>query len=226
MNIVSTVDHLVIAAHSLAQGVAWCEAELGVTPQAGGEHSLMGTHNRVLRISTSQFARAYLEIIAIDPEARDPGRARWFDLDHPALREAIRQQPRLVHFVAGCELAAAGLQALAAFGIDRGPLLAAQRDTPSGLLQWKISVRDDGKRLFDGALPTLIEWGELHPAAFLSESGLALVAVAASHPRPDELRAAYEAIGLEGVTLRAGPPNLSAVLQTPRGEVILDSGGT
>ncbi|MCY7317714.1 MAG: VOC family protein [Ramlibacter sp.] len=222
---VSTVDHLVIAAQSLAQGVAWCEAELGVTPQAGGEHPLMGTHNRVLRISTSQFARAYLEIIAIDPDARDPGRTRWFDLDDPALREAIRQQPRLVHFVVRCEPAAAGLRALVPLGIERGPLLAARRDTPFGLLQWKISVRDDGQRLFYGALPTLIEWGELHPANFLPESGLELLAVAASHPRPDALRAAYEAIGLEGVTLQAGPPNLSATLRTPRGEVILESKG-
>ena len=225
MNIVSTVDHLVIAAQSLAQGVEWCEAELGVTPQAGGEHPLMGTHNRVLRISTSQFARAYLEIIAIDPDARDPGRTRWFDLDDPALREAIRQQPRLVHFVAGCELVAAGLRALVPLGIDRGPVLAAQRDTPFGLLQWKISVRDDGQRLFYGALPTLIEWGELHPANFLPESGLKLLGLGASHPRPDALRAAYGAIGLEGVTLQAGPPNLSAALRTPRGEVILESKG-
>ena len=223
MNPVSTVDHLVIAAHSLAQGVAWCEAELGVMPQAGGEHPLMGTHNRVLRVSTPQFARAYLEIIAIDPDARDPGRVRWFDLDHPALRAAVRKQPRLVHFVAECTNAPAGAQALAALGIDRGPLLAAQRDTPSGLLQWKISVRDDGQRLFDGALPTLIEWGNLHPAAFLPESGLALLALDASQPQPSDLQAANAAIGLEGVTVQSGPSNLTATLQTPRGIVTLES---
>lgn len=226
MNIVSTVDHLVIAAQSLAQGVAWCEAELGVSPQAGGEHLLMGTHNKVLRVSTPRFARAYLEIIAIDPDARDPGRTRWFDLDDPALRDAIRKQPRLVHFVAECNPVAAGAQALAALGIDRGPLLAAQRDTPSGLLQWKISVRDDGQRLFSGALPTLIEWGALHPAAFLPESGLSLLALGASQPRPHDLQAAYAAIGLEGIAVQTGPPKLMATLQTPRGVVTLESTGS
>jgi hypothetical protein len=46
------VDHLVIAAASLEEGVAWCEATLGVTPGPGGEHPLMGTHNRLLRIAT------------------------------------------------------------------------------------------------------------------------------------------------------------------------------
>jgi uncharacterized membrane protein YphA (DoxX/SURF4 family) len=41
------LDHLVIMASTLAQGVAWCEATLGVTPGPGGEHPLMGTHNRL-----------------------------------------------------------------------------------------------------------------------------------------------------------------------------------
>jgi hypothetical protein len=40
------IDHLVIVAKTLEQGVQWCEATLGVTPGAGGEHALYGTHNR------------------------------------------------------------------------------------------------------------------------------------------------------------------------------------
>ena len=43
----SQIDHLVIAAHSLQQGVEWCESVLGVTPAAGGEHEKYGTHNRL-----------------------------------------------------------------------------------------------------------------------------------------------------------------------------------
>ena len=43
--------------------------------------------------------------------------------------------------------------------IDRGHVLEASRDTPAGRLAWQITVRDDGQRLFYGALPTLIEWG-------------------------------------------------------------------
>jgi hypothetical protein len=56
-------------AASLAEGVAWCEATLGVTPGPGGEHPLMGTHNRLLRIATPDFPNAYFEIIAINPVA-------------------------------------------------------------------------------------------------------------------------------------------------------------
>ena len=69
------IDHLVIGAASLAQGTAWCEATFGVVPGPGGVHPLMGTHNRLLSIGTEAFPNAYLEIIAIDPEAAPPGRA-------------------------------------------------------------------------------------------------------------------------------------------------------
>ncbi|WP_295642193.1 VOC family protein, partial [uncultured Methylibium sp.] len=74
------LDHLVIGADTLAQGVAWCEAELGITPGPGGRHALMSTHNRVFTIASDGYTRAYAEIIAIDPDAPPPGRARWFGL--------------------------------------------------------------------------------------------------------------------------------------------------
>lgn len=225
MTAITRVDHLVVAAQSLEQGIAWCESTLFVTPQGGGEHPLMGTHNRILKIATPDFARAYLEIIAIDPQAPDPRRKRWFDLDDPVLRAAIRQQPRLVHFVASCERSGVASSALDSLGIDRGPLLSAQRETPHGMLRWKISVRDDGQRLFYGMLPTLIEWDGAHPSESLPESGLSLLALTATHPRPDDLFSAYRAIHLTQVGIDAGPPNLSARLMTPLGEVTLESGG-
>ena len=221
----SQVDHLVIAAGSLAQGVAWCEATLGITPGPGGEHPLMGTHNRLLRIGSGDFPRAYLEIISIDPDAPAPRRKRWFDLDDPQLRAAVAKEPRLIHFVASCAQAANGTRGLDMLGIDRGPLVAAQRETPGGMLQWKITVRDDGQRLFLGALPTLIEWGPLHPTDGMADSGLSLLALMASHPRPDDLFSAYAAIGLSQVGVEAGPPNLRATVMTPLGEVTLESRG-
>src|SRR4051812_6890957 len=62
------VDHLVVAARSLEDGVEWCRETLGFVPDAGGEHPLMGTHNRVFRIAGATFPRAYFEIIAINPK--------------------------------------------------------------------------------------------------------------------------------------------------------------
>ena len=225
MTAVTQIDHLVVAASSLEQGLAWCESTLFVTPAAGGEHPLMGTHNLLLKIATPQFSRAYLEIIAIDPQAAHPRRKRWFDLDDPQLRAGIQERPRLVHFVASCERAGVASSALDSLGIDRGPHLAAQRQTAYGPLKWKISVRDDGQRLFYGTLPTLIEWDGSHPVETLPDSGLQLLSLTATHPRPDDLFTAYRAIHLEQVAIDAGPPNLSARLMTPLGEVTLDSEG-
>lgn len=222
----ATIDHLVIAADSLAHGVQWCEATLGVTPGPGGEHPLMGTHNRLLSLTAPGYPRAYLEIISIDPAAAPPGRRRWFDLDEETVQEAIRRQPRLVHFVACTTDGAAALRALRKLGIERGPLLAAQRATPHGILSWRISVRGDGQRLFYGGLPTLIEWSDKHPADTLPGAGLALRSLQACHPRPADLKAAHAAIGLRGVTVEQGAPNLIATLDTPRGVVRLESAGT
>jgi hypothetical protein len=220
------IDHLVVAAHTLDQGVQWCEATLGVTPPAGGEHRLMGTHNRLLRIATAQYPRAYLEIIAINPAAAAPGRRRWFDLDDSALQHAVQQQPRLVHFVASTGDAAAALKALRKLGIERGPLVQAERPTPEGLLQWQISIRRDGQRLFYGGLPTLIQWGDTHPTDAMPDSGLALQSLHVCHPRLPDLQAAHSAIGLQGVEADQGAPNLVATLATPKGPVVLESAGT
>ena len=67
------LDHLVIGAATLAEGVAWLEDRLGVTVPAGGKHPLMGTHNRLMQLGHGTF----LEIIAIDPDAASPGRRRF-----------------------------------------------------------------------------------------------------------------------------------------------------
>ncbi|MBA3771444.1 MAG: VOC family protein [Ramlibacter sp.] len=222
----SHVDHLVVAARTLDEGVQWCEATLGVTPRAGGRHAFMGTHNRLLRISSGSYPRAYLEIIAVDPAAPPPGRRRWFDLDDPALQHAVQQQPRLIHFVASTLDAASALKALSGLGIDRGPLLHAERPTPEGLLRWQITVRRDGQRLFYGALPTLIQWGDTHPADAMPDSGLALQALRISHPRPADVQAALGAIALQEVSAGQGPPNLVATLATPKGVVVLESRGS
>jgi len=175
---VAQIDHLVIAARTLAEGVAWCEATLGVTPGDGGAHPLMGTHNRLLSIASSAYPRAYLEIIAVDPgrsSQRVPGLRRWFDLDDTTLQAGLAQHgPQLIHFVARVPDVAATLHALANehAPIVRGPLIDAARDSAAGRLEWQITVRDDGQRLFYGALPTLIQWGAVHPVDAMTDCGV------------------------------------------------------
>jgi hypothetical protein len=220
------IDHLVFAARSLDEGVAWCREQLGVEPAGGGEHVLMGTHNRLLRIATVDFPRAYLEIIATQPGKTPQRPRRWFDLDDAALQATLaRDGPRLIHFVANVNDVTAARAALHGLGLDRGEAVAASRMTPRGLLQWQITLRDDGQRLFAGALPTLIEWGDTHPAPSMPESGVTLRSLVVSHPQAAQLQAACDAIGLERVKVKEGEANLCATLLTPRGRVQLDSKG-
>ena len=225
----SCVDHLVVLAADLASGVAWCERTLGVTPTAGGEHPLMGTHNRILNISSAAHPRAYLEVIAINPGATSQRSAltrRWFDMDDAALQQQVAAHgPQLIHWVASLPDVAERCAALAALDIDRGPALTASRPTPGGLLQWQITVRDDGMRLMDGCLPTLIQWGAVHPCDSLPASGLQLRQLTLQHPQAATLTAACEAIGVASqVAIHAGDaPRLAAQLATPRGLVSLSS---
>jgi hypothetical protein len=222
------LDHLVVATASLEEGAAWCEATLGVAPGPGGRHPLFGTHNRLLRIATRAYPRAYLEIIAIDPGATTPGRRpgpRWFDLDDAALRARLRDGgPQLVHWVAATDDVDRAVAAWGAQGIDRGAPLAASREVARGTLRWRITVRDDGARLFDGALPTLIQWDGAHPADDMPGSGVHLTALRLTHPRADVLRAAFAAVDLGGVTVAAGTSAaIVAELSTPKGSVVLAS---
>lgn len=211
-----SIDHLVVGAASLADGAAWCEAVLGVTPGPGGVHPWMGTHNRLLRLQVDAAAPAYLEIIAIDPGAPPPARARWFGLDATDFTAG----PRLLHWVARCTALEPALAAWRRIGFDVGPAQGASRETPQGRLAWRLNVRDDGTLLAGGVLPTLIEWSGLHPTAAMPACGLALRGLtlrglpATSAPL----------IRIPGVDLSDTPgPALSAVLDTPRGRVTLTS---
>lgn len=226
-HLVPSIDHLVVMASDLAQGVAWCEATLGVTPGPGGEHPLMGTHNRLLKIATAEHRTAYLEIIAINPgaaHARSTGARRWFDMDDSALQALVAQHgPRLTHWVAGVPDIAAAVAMLAAQGIDRGAVVQAARPTATGLLQWHISVRNDGQRLFDGGLPTLIQWGSTHPTDAMPDSGVTLHSLQVQHPQAAALNAAYQSLHLSAVTARRGHARLSTCLKTPKGLVDIHS---
>jgi hypothetical protein len=218
--VTAVLDHLVVAAANLEQGVAWCEATLGVTPGPGGRHPLMGTHNRLFRVAGPGFPGAYFEIIAIDPEAPPPRRARWFGLDEPGLQTLLADAPRLVHFVARTATLAVDRQGLVDAGHRPGEPVAASRETPAGRLSWEILVRDDGRLDSGGALPTLIQWQGPHPSDRMADSGVTLRALA--------LHGVGERVGqvlrLPGVELLPGAgPALTATFAAPRGEVVLTS---
>ncbi len=209
------LDHLVVACRSLDAGRAWCEATFGVAPAPGGRHALMGTHNLLLALASARFPKAYLELIAIDPEAPAPAQRRWFDLDDASLQAAIAE-PRLVHWVARSDDIDATVAALRSAGHDPGRIVAAERMTPRGMLRWRIALPGDGRRPSAGAMPLWIQWSGEHPSDVLPASGVAIESLQVGGIAT-ELAAHLRHLA------EAGEPSspLRAVLVGPRGRVAL-----
>ena len=211
----ATLDHLVVAATTLADGIDYVAALTGVAPQPGGKHVAMATHNALLRLGE----RIYLEIIAIDPEGARPARPRWFDLDDIALQAELAERPRLIHWVArtpAIEVATASCP------WPLGPVHALAR----GDYRWRITIPDDGTRPAKGVVPTLIQWDvPEHPADRLAASGVALAGMAASHPDTGRVRTALAALGLAATisVTYDREVRLAAMLRSPRGVVTLTS---
>ena len=217
----ASLDHLVIAARTLEAGVQWCEETLGVTPLPGGAHALFGTHNRLLPLTSAHHPLAYLEIIAID-RSLPPHSAlrlpRWFDLDDATIQAQLNEEgPQLLHWVVRVPDLRVALERWASLGISRGPMIEASRPTANGLLRWKISVREDGQRLFNGVLPTLIEWGTDHPRHSLLGPTFVLESLDLTHPQSNLIQKAFDAIDLQHVSLKSGPAEIHGRFRAPDG---------
>ncbi len=123
------IDHLVIAALTLEEGIDHVRQALGVTVPQGGAHPLMATHNRLMKFDDGLF----LEIIAPDPEAKSQ-RPRWFALDDPEVRATLSSSPRLITWVArALDLS----NALASIPAPLGEIVNVSR----GTLQWGSPCR-------------------------------------------------------------------------------------
>ena len=185
------LDHLVIAAATLEAGVAYLEQRLGVTVPYGGKHPLMGTHNCLMQLGETSF----LEIIAVDPEAKDVGHPRWFALDDPGVQASIDRQPRLHTWV--CRTADL-TDVVAASPVATGPSQEARR----GDLEWKITIPEDGSLPEEGLFPTLLQWpeslGPNGPAPRMADLGCNLEKLELLHPNPGHLNKALGAIGFDG----------------------------
>ena len=210
-------------AADLASGVEWC-AHAGHHPTAGGEHPLMGTHNRIFNVSSPAHPRAYLEIIAINPGAPRPiptSARRWFDMDDANLQAQVAARPQLIHWVASVPDVAAACTTRC----RRWTWIAAPSSPPAahahGLLQWQITVRDDGLRLMDGCLPPSSSGAPCTPATACPPAACGTTRTAA--PAAATLQAACDALGVgpRSPSAAGNAPGLSAQLATPLGPVTL-----
>ena len=212
----NSLDHIVIAAGTLTQGVEYLQNKLGVEIPRGGCHHSMGTHNHLMRLGNE----AYLELIAIDPAADPPEHPRWFALDEARMRESLRQQPRLITWVMNTpdihEMATRN-------SLDIGRPAELTRDS----LRWTIALPDDGRLLNGGLLPYCIQWhSSPHPSRNMADLGCVLKKVTLHHNRPTWLADQLTMLGARHlVETEALPddvsPYLSASIETPDGVVTL-----
>ena len=207
------IDHFAIGTSSLAAGVAALEPVLGVTVPDGSKHTLMSTHNCVMQSGTETF----FELIAIDPDAPDPGRARWFTLDFPETQDKIAERPRALCWVVSTDRLD---ELVASSPVRLGEIVTFVR----GERSWRLTVPKDGHLPEGGLLPGFIEWSPgPHPSTAQQNLGVTLTHVRLSSPDPDGLKAKLAAVGVDHLAeVRQGEAGLSFVLDTPNGEVILD----
>ncbi len=194
-----TFDHMAVAGETLEDASAHVEKSLGLSLQAGGEHAVFHTHNRLLGLEDG----LYLEAIAINPDAPAPDRPRWFDLDRFA------GPARLTNWICRCDDLDATLAALPeGFGAP----VSLQR----GDLRWRMAVPRDGVLPFDNCAPALIEWeGDAHPAARLVPSGARMVSLTVAHPEAAALEAMLSPhLNDPRVSFVVAPQGLSAGFET------------
>nr|WP_321403398.1 VOC family protein [uncultured Desulfobacter sp.] len=207
------IDHLVIGANTLSQGVNYVKKLLGVEMPYGGVHTKMGTHNHVMRAGENNF----IEIIAINHDIEPPDHPRWFGLDDPFIRQQIETEPSLLTWVVNTH----DIQELtqrSTFSLGNPELISR------GKLNWYFGLPNDGRLLAGGMLPYVIQWQtDTHPSKNMADLGCTLDRLEIYHPYPGWLQAALSSIGasdlvqIHALQKNETPPYMIAYINSPLG---------
>lgn len=193
MTVKNKIDHIVIGANDLDQGVTFIEDKLNATLPKASKHDDMSTHNCVAPTGNDSF----IEILSIDPEAPTPKRARWFDMDNSEVKKKFKQSPCAYHWVVGTN----NLDDV----IRNSPIPLGEVVTfTRGERSWRLTIPNDGSLQEDGLIPTFIEWSPgPHPSSGMADLGLELKEVILTHPKPS---------WLIDILIKLGVANLATVV--------------
>lgn len=201
------IDHLLWAVPELEVAIEQFASVTGVHAKLGGQHPEHGTHNALLDLGNDQ----YLEIIAPDPAAQKP-------MDE-TMREAAFGSSRLLTFaVASSELddvkQCAEGQGFSAIG----PYQAA-RESGNQRLEWQLLNIESHP--FGFTMPFFIDWQQTPHPSESAPNGCLLKQFQVLSGTPESLRCCYREFGLDVEVLASPESGAVAVLETPKGELLL-----
>jgi hypothetical protein len=212
------IDHIIWAVPDLEAGSRLFEEMSGVTPAVGGVHPGRGTRNRL----AAAGERMYFEIIAPDP-AQMP-----FDPEaHPvqAFADTILRMPEPE--VDMFAYSTSDLDAAATAGRELGLQVVGptpgERITPEGVrIRW--SHVDFLGHEFGQFIPFAIDWLDSPHPSTTSPQGAIIEGVTVVHPRADELREIYEALGVPARIEQGSEPAIVVHMRSEEGRFEVTSG--
>jgi len=209
----SRIDHIVIGAADLISGTNILETKLSTKFSPGGEHHVMGTHNKLLKLQSD----IYLEVIANNPNVDKPSRQRWFSLDESSIKDKLKNSPRTLCWILKVDDIENTVKKC---GYNPGEILQLSRDD----LTWKVTIPSDGKLLENGVLPVLIEWpSDQHPSKKLNNSNVSLNKFSLFHPEPNKInKIISNLIESDLIHISEGLPKIELNLTTQNGKVVID----
>jgi len=209
----SRIDHIVIGTANLISGTKILETKLSTKFSPGGEHMIMGTHNKLLKLQSN----IYLEVIANNPNVSKPSRQRWFSLDESSIKEKIKKSPRLLCWVLEVDNIEDTVKKC---GYNPGEILQLSRDE----LTWKVTVPSNGKLVENGVLPVLIEWpSNQHPSKKLNNSKVSINKISLFHPEPYKIKSIISnLIESDLIHVSEGFPKMELILTTQNEKVVID----
>jgi hypothetical protein len=182
------LDHLTVIAPTLAEGVAHVRSCLDVDVPFGQRHGYMGTHNHLLQLGDT----VYLEIVAVDPDAVGPGRARWFGLDD---QKAVKAEWDAGHRLRGW---VARTDKIDVVLMGREGIFGKKVSLPWTNPSFDFAIPDDGSLPLDGAAPSLIDRrGKPRSMATIADLGARLRSFSLEHNDAAAVSALYAELGID-----------------------------
>jgi Glyoxalase-like domain len=182
------LDHLTVIAPTLTEGVAHVRTCLDVDVPFGQHHGYMGTYNHLLQLGET----IYLEIVALDPDAEGPGRARWFGLDdQKTVKAAWDAGRRLRGWVARTDQIDIVLK-------GREGIFGKKVSLPWTNPSFDFAIADDGSLPLNGAAPSIIDRrGKPRSMATIADFGARLQSFSLECHNATAVAALYQELSID-----------------------------